>query len=221
MAALAPCYSWWRYPVKGPKERTLDHTTLTGKKRAVYPVRRFTKEEREAYVLQAWGGHYDVVEIRGKPPEKRTITKWSRLSFGQKAAGRILLDALPLEPPLRSLWALRFRPRIGAIRSLASWRAGCPFNMSSRSLPKACLGRPESLSALTANARQGRCPQGSRKVGSKIGLPSTALSGGAISGAHLISGNRPANTTSTPGNRIDLSHGQHCQDHRWQICAIF
>jgi hypothetical protein len=145
MAALAPCYSWWRYPVKGPKERTLDHTTLTGKKRAVYPVRRFTKEEREAYVLQAWGGHYDVVEIRGKPPEKRTITKWSRLSFGQKAAGRILLDALPLEPPLRSLWRTAVPPTDWRYTFLGQLARRVPIQYVEPKPPKGLFGEARKL----------------------------------------------------------------------------
>ena len=31
---------WWRYPVKPFKARTLNHTKLRGKRRAIYPVRK-------------------------------------------------------------------------------------------------------------------------------------------------------------------------------------
>ena len=59
MANLPAHCKWRRFPVKPPKPRTLDHTKLRGKNRAVYPERIFTKQERKAHVMEEWRGQYD------------------------------------------------------------------------------------------------------------------------------------------------------------------
>jgi hypothetical protein len=60
MASLLPSNKarWWRFPVSPPKPRRLDHTMLTGRNRAVYPVHSFTLEQCRSYVIEPHRGHY-------------------------------------------------------------------------------------------------------------------------------------------------------------------
>jgi hypothetical protein len=61
MGLLLVSCRWWRYPVKSPKPRPLDHTKLRGKNRALYPVRRVSKAECAAYVPEkAKEGHREL-----------------------------------------------------------------------------------------------------------------------------------------------------------------
>jgi hypothetical protein len=84
MAALADCYRWWRYPVKGPTEINLDHR---GKVKALYPVRRFSAAECRAYEIEEWRGQYEIRphetfggdEIRGWPGLQHKGTKAHRV----------------------------------------------------------------------------------------------------------------------------------------------
>jgi hypothetical protein len=70
-ALLASC-CWWRYPVKPPKARLLDHTRLKGKNRAKYPVRIFTRAECRRYIVQEWrGDQYDSGHL--SPRQKQSI----------------------------------------------------------------------------------------------------------------------------------------------------
>ena len=65
MGLLLVSCRWWRYPVKAPKARTLDHTKLTGKLRAIYPVRKFSKAECAAHAVEEAKGHYGpLIEIK-------------------------------------------------------------------------------------------------------------------------------------------------------------
>ena len=92
MSLLAPCYPWWRYPVKPPNSRSLDHTKLQGN-RAVYPVRRFSKAQCAAYIPEkAKEGH------RGRLKEKvRKCKRWS----GSKRDSRRDVTARKLRSPHR------------------------------------------------------------------------------------------------------------------------
>jgi hypothetical protein len=50
VSVLLESCQWWRYPVRPPNKRRLDHTRLRGKNRARYPVRVFSVRECRAYV---------------------------------------------------------------------------------------------------------------------------------------------------------------------------
>ena len=73
---LASC-RWWRYPVEPFKARTLDHTRLRGKRRAIYPVRRFSKAQCAAYVPEkAKEGHKGrLKEIIKEGKRRKTIKR--------------------------------------------------------------------------------------------------------------------------------------------------
>jgi hypothetical protein len=65
MGLLLVSCRWWRFPVEPLKARTLDHTKLRGKNRAIYPVTRFTKGQCAAYTVEEAKGHYGpLIEIK-------------------------------------------------------------------------------------------------------------------------------------------------------------
>jgi hypothetical protein len=53
MSLLPDNCRWWRYPVKAQTAPDLNHC---GKRRPLYPVRRFTSTECAAYVIAEWRG---------------------------------------------------------------------------------------------------------------------------------------------------------------------
>jgi hypothetical protein len=56
MAELPAHLNFWRYPVKAATAPDLDYR---GKKKPVYPIKKFTKKECCAYVIEEWRGQYD------------------------------------------------------------------------------------------------------------------------------------------------------------------
>ena len=85
MPLLAPCYPWWRYPVKPPEIPWLDYTSRKGELRAVYPVLRYTKAECAACVPEkAKEGN------RGRLTEKARKDKRSKRSRRDEARKLVL-----------------------------------------------------------------------------------------------------------------------------------
>jgi hypothetical protein len=76
MAELPAHLNFWRYPVKASTAPDLDYR---GKKKPIYPVKKFTKKECRAYVIEEWRGQYDgLIENktkRGYPGLKHTESR--------------------------------------------------------------------------------------------------------------------------------------------------
>jgi hypothetical protein len=109
LSLLAPCYTWWRYPVKPPKPRVLDHTKLGGKKRAIHPVTRFTKAQCAAYVPEvAKQGHYGRLRERDHGDLK---TKRCRRDEARKLVLPGTWTFLGADRPWRERWQFTEAPR--------------------------------------------------------------------------------------------------------------
>jgi hypothetical protein len=103
LSLLAPCYPWWRYPVKPPKPRPLDHTKL---RREIYPVCRFSKAECAAYVPEkAKEGH------KGRLRERHHGDLWTKRAKRDEARKLVLPGTwtfLGADLPINERW--KFTP---------------------------------------------------------------------------------------------------------------
>ena len=120
MGLLLVSCRWWRYPVEPHKARSLDHT---GKCRAIYPVRRLSKAECKAHIVEEANGHY------GPLREIKSGERAGEVNRGYPVSGRVARKSytyegrrphlLWCEPVPRNDW--RFKP-LGRLAS----RAHCP-----------------------------------------------------------------------------------------------
>src|SRR5262245_29358509 len=74
MAEVPAHLNFWRYPVKAATAPELDYR---GKKKPIYPVKKFSKKECGAYVIEEWRGQYDglIKTKRGYPGLKHTESR--------------------------------------------------------------------------------------------------------------------------------------------------
>jgi hypothetical protein len=125
---------WWRYPVKPLPARTLDHTKLRGKNRAVYPVRQFT--DCAAYVCEpAKEGNRDRLQAKRDERPFRRQTKRPRRDEGCKLVLPGTWTFHGADKPYNERWtftpapkrrikkaAIRLKPISPRLHNLPAWR---------------------------------------------------------------------------------------------------